>query len=182
VVRTRVGYTGGTTTHPSYHNLGDHSEAIQIDFDPRRISYGELLDVFWRSHNPCARPWSRQYRSAIFYHDARQRRLAESTARRVAKERGADVATVVEELGIFYRAEDYHQKYRLRQDRVLLDEYLAVYPKVEDFVNSTAVTRVNGYLAGHGAMADLQRDLPGLGLSPGAAERLLVMGRRTLSR
>lgn len=182
MVRTRVGYTGGTTLDPSYRSLGDHTEAIQIDFDPRRISYGELLDVFWSSHNPCARPWSRQYRSAIFYHDARQRRLAESTARRVAKERGAVVRTLLEAIGTFYRAEDYHQKYRLRQDRVVVAEYLAVYPKAVDFVNSTAVTRVNGYLAGHGTLADLVRDLPRLGLSPGAAERLLAMGRRNLPR
>jgi peptide-methionine (S)-S-oxide reductase len=181
-VRTRVGYTGGTTSGPTYRSLGDHTEAIQIDFDPRAISYGQLLEVFFRSHNPCARPWSRQYRSAIFCHDVRQRRLAEAMAQQVAKARGEELRTAVEDLHTFYRAEDYHQKYRLRQDRVLLGEFQAVYPKVRDFVNSTAVARVNGYLGGHGALADLEKDLPRLGLSGDAAQRLLARGRSTLSR
>jgi len=182
VVRTRVGYTGGTVPNPTYRSLGDHAEAIQIDFDPRRTSYAELLGVFWSNHNPCARPWSRQYMSAIFYHDSHQRRLAESTGKQVAKARGAEVRTLVEEIDTFYLAEDYHQKYRLRRDSALVAEYLAVYPKTSDFVNSTAITRVNGYLGGHGALAGLEKDLPRLGLSAGAAEKLLAMGRKTLSR
>ena len=182
MVRTRVGYTGGTAPNPTYRSLGDHAEAIQIDFDPRRISYSELLEVFWSSHNPCARPWSRQYMSAIFCHDAGQRRLAESTRKQVAKARGAEVGTLVAEIDTFHRAEDYHQKYRLRRNGDLVAEYLAVYPEPVDFVNSTAVTRVNGYLGGHGALVDLQKDLPRLGLSAAAASRLLAMGGRALSR
>jgi len=52
VIRTRVGYAGGSTNNPTYYNLGDHSETVQIDYDPTRISYEELLEVFWDSHNP----------------------------------------------------------------------------------------------------------------------------------
>jgi methionine-S-sulfoxide reductase len=52
VVHTRVGYAGGTTPHPRYRDLGDHSETVQVDFDPAVITYAELLDVFWKSHNP----------------------------------------------------------------------------------------------------------------------------------
>ena len=67
-MRTRVGYSGGISKDPTYRSLGDHAETIQIDFDPRRISYAELLEVFCGSHNPCARPpsvrpSSRQYMS-----------------------------------------------------------------------------------------------------------------------
>jgi peptide-methionine (S)-S-oxide reductase len=62
--------------NPTYHSLGDHSETIQIEYDPEQISYEELLDIFWSAHNPTARPWSRQYASFVFYHDETQRELA----------------------------------------------------------------------------------------------------------
>ena len=95
MVRTRVGYTGGDEDSPTYRDLGDHSEAIQVDFDPEVVSYGELIEVFWESHNPCARPWSTQYKSAVFVHDEEQRRLAEETAAEIAAERGQPVRTEI---------------------------------------------------------------------------------------
>ncbi len=67
MVRTRVGYAGGTKRNPTYYNLGDHTETIQIDYDPTYVSYRELLDIFWESHDPAARPWSRQYMAVVFY-------------------------------------------------------------------------------------------------------------------
>ncbi len=184
-MRTRVGYSGGISKDPTYRSLGDHAETIQIDFDPRRISYAELLEVFCGSHNPCARPpsvrpSSRQYMSAIFYHDELQQRLAETAMQRVAKARGVKVHTLVAKAGTFYLAEDYHQKHELRRHKELVAEYLAVYPGLGGFVNSTATTRVNGYLGGHGSLAGLRRDLPRLGLSASAAGRLLEAGERGL--
>ena len=68
MIRTRVGYAGGTTNNPTYRALGDHAETIQVDYDPTQISYEELLEAFWTSHSPTSRPWSRQYASIIFYH------------------------------------------------------------------------------------------------------------------
>ena len=53
MVRTRCVYTGGTRKNPTYHDLGDHTESLQVDYDPARISYARLLEVFWDSHNPC---------------------------------------------------------------------------------------------------------------------------------
>ena len=108
-MRTRVGYTGGTKRNPTYRDLGDHAETIEIDFDPTKTSYAALLDVFWRSHNPCSRPpgsqysGSRQYMSAVFYHGAEQKRLAEASAARLAKERGNAVHTMLEKASTFYR-------------------------------------------------------------------------------
>ena len=101
--------------------------------------------------------------SAIFYHDERQQRLAETAMRRVAETRGAKVHTLVAKAGSFYLAEDYHQKHELRRHKELVAEYLAVYPRLGGFVNSTATTRVNGYLGRHGSLAGLRRDLPRLG-------------------
>ena len=76
IVRTRVGYAGGTTVNPTYRNIGDHAETIQIDFDPTVMTYEELLATFWASHNPIRLKLRRQYMSAIFYHDASQRDAA----------------------------------------------------------------------------------------------------------
>jgi methionine-S-sulfoxide reductase len=166
VVRTRVGYAGGSKENPTYHSLGNHAETIQIDYDPARISYAELLDLFWASHSPTSRPWSSQYASIIFYHDEEQKRLAEESRDREVAQRGASIYTEIEPYTRFYLAEDYHQKYRLQGDRQLLAEFQAIYPETEDLVASTAAARVNGYLGGNGSPAQLEAEIESLGLSP----------------
>jgi len=173
VVRTRVGYAGGTSASPTYRNIGDHSETIQIVYDPTQISYEELLDVFWQGHNPVSRPWSRQYMSAIFYHDEAQRQLALASKAREEARRGREMYTEIIPAEAFYLAEAYHQKYRLRQMRDIVAEYQRIYPETRDFIDSTAVARVNGYLGGSGKLADLERELESLGLSPAGQKKLL---------
>ena len=59
IIRTRVGYSGGEMLYPTYRSMGDHSESIQIDYDPARISYMELVEIFWKTHNPTQRAWRR---------------------------------------------------------------------------------------------------------------------------
>lgn len=173
MVRTRVGYAGGSTQNPTYHNLGDHSETIQIDYDPTRISYQELLDVFWAGHDPTRPGRSRQYASIVFYHDGGQRRLAQASKERYETQCGYRVYSEIVPAATFYLAEDYHQKYRLRQSPAFMDELAAIFPDPADFVNSTAAPRVNGYLGGYGTHADLQAAIDDLGLSPEAREELL---------
>jgi peptide-methionine (S)-S-oxide reductase len=173
VVRTRVGYAGGTKENPTYYSLGDHSETIQIDYDPTQISYEELLAVFWESHSPTGRPWSQQYASIIFYHDEEQRRLAMETRDGEASRLGQELYTEIAPFSRFYLAEDYHQKYRLQQVPELADAFRAIYPDAEDFVNSTAAARVNGYLAGYGTLEALQAEFDDLALSPEAKQKLL---------
>jgi methionine-S-sulfoxide reductase len=179
VVRTRVGYTGGTLKDPTYRNLGDHTESVQVELDPTKTSYKELLEVFWKSPNACAASGSRQYRSAVFFHNDEQKRLAESTRDREAARRGQKVPTALEPAGTFWPAEDYHQKYYLRQQGGLLKELQAMYPREEDFRRSTAVARVNGYLGGHGTVEELDREINSFGLSE-QGRRLLreLVGRR----
>jgi peptide-methionine (S)-S-oxide reductase len=179
VVRTRVGYAGGTTADPTYRRIGDHTETLQVEFDPAVISYEQLLEVFWNDHNPCGAPWSAQYMSAVFCHDDVQLAAAQKSASAVAAARGAPVKTRIERAGRFYRAEDYHQKYTLRRHQPIARELLALYPDPDAFTDSTATARLNGYLAGHGAPSGLPRskatkpaetdpieDLPRLGLTP----------------
>ena len=172
MVRTRVGYAGGTKRNPTYHDLGDHTETIQLDYDPAVISYGQLLAVFWDSHDAASSPWSRQYMSIIFYHSDEQKRLAEESRDREATSKRIRIVTEIRPYSEFFRAEDYHQKYSLRAERELLREFKAIYPSERDFVNSTAVARVNGYLDGYGTLADLQAELPQLGLSKQAGQLL----------
>jgi peptide-methionine (S)-S-oxide reductase len=77
VLRTRVGYAGGEREAPTYRKMGDHTETVQVDFDPLRISYERMLEVFWESHDPAAGSWSRQYRNVIFFQNDRQREAAQ---------------------------------------------------------------------------------------------------------
>ncbi|MGB6873871.1 MAG: peptide-methionine (S)-S-oxide reductase, partial [Dehalococcoidia bacterium] len=159
VVRTRVGYAGGTTESPTYHNLGDHTETIQIDYDPTQISYEQLLDIYWDSHNPTVRPWSKQYMSIVFYHNSEQRELAMETKQREEASSGRQVYTEIIPFFEFYLAEDYHQKYHLQQVPELMEELAAIYPNFADFIDSTAVARINGYVGGHVTFQELQEQL-----------------------
>lgn len=160
MIRTRVGYTGGEKEDPTYYSLGDHMEAIQIDYDPEKISYEDLLKVFWQEHNPRSRPWKRQYASAVFYHDQKQMHKARDFMARRAAEDPAGIYTELLPLETFYRAEDYHQKYVLRQIRDIMELYPLEYLNSKAFTDSTVHARLNGYLAGQGKAEDLERELP----------------------
>ena len=143
-----------------------------MDFDPSVISYGKLLDVFWESHDPRERPWRRQYMSAIFTHSDEQKNLALGSRDREAARRNRKVHTEIVPASGFYLAEAYHQKYALRGRSELVKEYESIYPSFRDFLASTAVTRVNGYVAGYGTCESLRGELGGLGLSPAGRKRL----------
>jgi peptide-methionine (S)-S-oxide reductase len=175
-----VGYAGGSKSNPTYHSLGNHSETIQIDYDPTQITYEELLDIFWNEHSPTSRAYSRQYASIIFTHDDEQRRLALETKARQEAERGQTIYTEIVPFTEFWLAEDYHQKYRLRQNRDLVGEFTALYPDLDGFVNSTATARVNGYLGGNGTLAQFEAEIDDLGLSAEAREYLEEIARGRL--
>jgi peptide methionine sulfoxide reductase MsrA len=154
--------------------MGDHTESLKIEFDPDTISYADLVDLFWTSHNPRSRTWSRQYQSILFTHNPEQARIAEHSRNRLAEQLNQAVQTEIKSAGIFYTAEAYHQKYRLRNNKVIHAEFARMYPRDEDLMRSTAAARVNGYLAGYGSLKDLQKELPSLGLSADARQRLLM--------
>lgn len=173
VVRTRVGYAGGTTPHPTYRNIGDHAETVELEFDPAVTSYARLLEAFWEGHDPGRPLWSRQYMAAVFYHDAEQERLARETAARRAAQMGRPMTTQILPAERFTPAEDYHQKFYLQQVKEVWREFEAIYPAMGDLVNSTAAARCNGYLAGCGSAEALAAELPGFGLSAAAQAQLL---------
>ena len=147
---------------------------MQIDYDPTQVTYAELLEVFWDSHSPTYGNQPRQYRSAIFYHDEEQQRLALESQQQREAALGQRLYTAIEPAGTFTLAEDYHQKYYLRNQRSLIREFQAIYPDIAGLIGSTAVARANGYVGGHGTPEDADTILQ-LGLSQEATQRLLIM-------
>ena len=117
--------------------------------------------------------WSRQYMSAVYFHSEEQKKVALETKNREASKRKGKIYTEIVPASEFYLAEAYHQKYLLRQRPVLMKEFNAIYPATEDFVNSTAAARLNGYLGGYGTLIDLKATLNNLGLPPATSKKLL---------
>jgi peptide-methionine (S)-S-oxide reductase len=120
VVSVTSGYTGGTKPDPSYEEVSaggtGHAESVQVVFDPERVSYEKLLDVYWHNIDPTVADRQfcdvgSQYRSAIFVRDAEQRRAAEASRDAVEKKLGVPVKTQIVAAGAFYPAEGYHQDY-----------------------------------------------------------------------
>jgi peptide-methionine (S)-S-oxide reductase len=121
VVSTRVGYSGGTTPNATYRNHGAHAEAVEIIFDPARISFRKLLEFFFQIHDPTTRDrqgndLGSSYRSAIFYTSDEQRRVAEDTIADVEASGlwPGKVVTEVKPAGPFWEAEEEHQDYLLK--------------------------------------------------------------------
>lgn len=173
MIRTRVGYAGGEKRNPTYYSLGNHTETLQIDYDPEKVSYKDLLDVFWKSHNPARSAGSRQYMAAVFFDGEKQKELAGASKAAVADRTKAKIETRILPLNAFYRAEDYHQKYMLRRSKTLITAFQDIYPTTQGLVDSTAAARVNGYLGGHGGCAMLKEEIHELGLSEDASRFLL---------
>jgi len=126
VIETTVGYTGGSTRDPSYEEVcagkTGHAETVQIIFDPNKISYVELLDIFWDNHNPttldCQGPdIGNQYRSAIFFHTPEQKAIAQTKKSELESsgQFGQPIVTEITAASTFYPAEEYHQRYYPRK-------------------------------------------------------------------
>lgn len=122
VRETRVGYTGGSTRNPGYDQVctgqTGHAEAVEVVFDPLEISYEALLRFFWEIHDPTTLDRQgpdvgSQYRSAVFYHSAAQRQAAEAVKVELEKKKifRRPIVTEIVPAGVFYRAEEYHQRY-----------------------------------------------------------------------
>ena len=126
VTKTRVGYAGGELDNPTYedvcsHRTG-HAEVVEVSYDPDRVSYDDLLDVFWGKHNPTHKNrqgWDigDQYRSVIFVHDEEQRDAAERSKENEQAAYRKSIATQIEAAPTFYEAEDYHQQYLEKRGR-----------------------------------------------------------------
>ena len=127
VVAAAVGYMGGTLINPTYRDVctgtTGHAEVIELIFDPGKITYDSLLEIFWNNHNPTTLnrqgpDVGTQYRSAIFFHNAKQRSLAEMSKQLIQEKKFRDpIVTEITEASEFYRAEEYHQRYLEKNGR-----------------------------------------------------------------
>lgn len=126
VTDAMVGYTGGQTENPTYQHVcnGDtgHAEAVLVTFDPEKVSYAELVSLFWQIHNPTTLnrqgpDVGSQYRSAIFYHDETQRQIAEASKTAAQAKWPRPIVTEIVPAQTFYKAEEYHQNYAAKHGR-----------------------------------------------------------------
>ncbi|MHB8637651.1 MAG: peptide-methionine (S)-S-oxide reductase MsrA [Fimbriimonadaceae bacterium] len=124
VVRTRVGYLGGTLVNPTYKDVctdkTGHAEVVEVEFDPAQISFAALLDTFWSVHNPTEKnrqgpDYGSQYRSAIFFHSPEQEAAAIASRNAAQARFSRPIATEITSASTFYAAEDYHQQYLLKR-------------------------------------------------------------------
>ncbi len=113
VLETRVGYAGGAKENPTYHDLGDHTETVEIDFDPSQVSYDQLLEHFWEQHDATLQ-FKTQYQSMILTSGPEQAATAEASkaSRQAASRR--EIVTQIRPVGTFWLAEQYHQDYLVK--------------------------------------------------------------------
>jgi methionine-S-sulfoxide reductase len=135
VLETRVGYTGGHLANPTYEDTSagtsGHAESLELKFDPTRVSYAELLTLFFKMHDPTTanrqgNDVGSQYRSAIFFHDEKQKQVAVELMRKIEKSGAwrAKLTTEVAPAGVFYPAEEYHQHYLIKHPGGYDNHYL----------------------------------------------------------
>jgi peptide-methionine (S)-S-oxide reductase len=143
VLSVTSGYTGGNIKNPSYREVctgtTGHAEACQIVYDTAIITYDELLEAFWKSHDPTTlnkqgADHGTQYRSAIFYHNEQQKQLAEAYKAKLNNEKAFDnpIVTEINPASVFYKAEDYHQNYYNENGNAPYCTFVIV-PKLEKF-------------------------------------------------
>ena len=120
VISVTSGYAGGSRPNPTYEQVctgaTGHAEVVQVEYDPARLSYEDILSVFWKAHDPTTlnrqgHDVGTQYRSVILYHDEEQRKIAEESKREAGTNFSDPIVTEIAPLDMFYPAEDYHQDY-----------------------------------------------------------------------
>ena len=169
---------------PSIERKKTFSEVTEVGFDPAKISYRQVLDFFWSHHDPSDRR-KKQYQSAILYVDDEQKAIAEETLEE-AKKKYPFVETYVVPLDKFYQAEDYHQKYWLRNKKDIFDEVreslaslsLQLHLSDEQVATSVLATKLNSYAAGYDDFSELEELKKEHKLSDGLVERITTFAKK----
>lgn len=162
MLATRVGYAGGELAEPSYHEIGDHMEAVEVTFDPERVSYDELLDVFWGMFPANIPPGPSRVRTAVLTSGETQREAAAASKRRLRRALKDRIYTDVRAGAEFWPAERMHQKFHLQRVYPDLVEELAR-GDVDAFLASTAASRLNAWVSGFADDAALEEAARELG-------------------
>lgn len=175
VLRTRVGFAGGTSPKPTYRHMGDHTEAVEIDFDPAVIPYEELLRTFWQNHYPNRGNYKgRQYISLIRYRGQEQRGAINKVKKEMEKGLGEAIETDIATFEDFTLADARHQKYYLKRYPHTLEQLQDLLPKPEHLVDSTFAARLNGFVKGYGKLRLLKDEIAAWDIAEENKEILLT--------
>ncbi|MDE4085522.1 peptide-methionine (S)-S-oxide reductase [Planococcus maritimus] len=152
VIRTRTGFAGGTSEDPTYRQMGDHTETIQVAFDPEQIHFEEIVREFWRSHYPNRDAYKgRQYISLMFWQSEQQKYIIEKLKKEKELELNEPVETEIRLFDSFTEAEERHQKYYLKRYPKALEQLAELYPDATLLTQSTFAARLNGFVKGFGS-------------------------------
>lgn len=160
VVRTRTGYAGGTTPDPTHKNMADHTETVEVDYNPALVTYQELLEVFFQSHNPNRKPYrQREYISLILYHDEKQKEAAER--KKLEKERiaGEEVKTEISPYSGFTVAKERQQKWHIKRNKEAIKRLGQLYVTADQLLDSTLAARMNGLAKGYGSLEKVKSEV-----------------------
>lgn len=160
-MRTRVGYTGGKGCEPSYHHMQDHTESIQIEYDEEKTTLEELLDLFWKAHNPHVHGWGRQYKCAVWCLNEEQKNIAIASKKEKEKASEHKIKTEILMMTTWTNAEDYHQKFYLRSFSSNHGNILGLLSlKTEKQIRESEIAaRLNGYCTGKGSLEMFQMEV-----------------------
>lgn len=175
VIQTEVGYAGGTSIEPTYRKMGDHSETVNITFDPKIISYEQLVRLFWENHDATKDRFykERQYISILFYRNEDQYETAKKIHSELEQVQGKEIQTEFQSFAHFYTAEDHHQKYFLRRFKGATETIKNLFPDESSFIHSTIAARLNGFVRERGKLPDIKKEITHWGLAEADIELLL---------
>lgn len=161
MLRTRTGYAGGTAQKPTYKNIGDHTECVEVDYDPALITYEELLDEFWTMHSGKNHGYrGRQYLSLILYRTPAEKETAEEKRNDWQERKGTIIETEISEMNHFTRAENYHQKYFLRRFAKALKPVRDYAGNEEEFTDFVLAAKLNALAHGDLALHEIREGIP----------------------
>ncbi|XP_077543105.1 peptide methionine sulfoxide reductase-like isoform X1 [Haemaphysalis longicornis] len=180
VLRTSVGFAGGTKKDPTYRSLGDYTEVTRVEYDPSETNFNELLKLFWAHHDPTRSRATKEYMSAIFFHDGDQEKVAKRSLEENRKNFKAPIVTQILTLENFYLADESHQKYRLQRQAALYRSL--VESGMKDVTRSHVATRLNGYVGGFGTVAAFDAESHRLGLSADQINAVRALIRKGTGR
>ncbi|MCM3631244.1 peptide-methionine (S)-S-oxide reductase [Paenibacillus glycanilyticus] len=180
VVRTRVGFSGGTSEAPTYRSMGDHSETVELQFDPAQVSYEDLLELFWNNHNPYNINGykDRQYQSLLLYRNDEQEEAFRRIKSRIEGDKGSLLDTELAPFRAFYPAESRHQKYYLKRFPDAAAKLSLLYPSERELESSTLAARLNGVAKGFLNLERLQREMEQWPTPPGELSGMLSLIRQ----
>jgi len=160
VVRTRVGFSGGVSPSPTYRQMGDHTETVQIEFDPLLFSYADVLREFWQNHYPNRDNYKgRQYISLLHYHTEQQRQTIAAVQKEMELQLGEPIETEISAFSQFTPAEEKHQKYYLKRYPKALEQTAGLYPDRKLLTDSTFAARLNGFVKGYGTKLGMLEEI-----------------------